>query len=1545
MSTRNTPGTLVYAVTPKTEQCDGIVKEFTVTVNPTPLFTSQPDGSEVCLNGTPNTLEVTFTNGTGTASYQWYVNTTDSNIRGDLITGATANSYDPPASVVGDFFYYAVISFDAGGCNEISSETAKVRVQPQLSIDTDPSSQLICVGGSVSPLNVSYEGGAGTPSYQWYANTTNSNTGGTSIAGATNASYTPTGFDNAGDFYYYVTIALDGDGCNTITSDAYTVSVVLKPSIATQPLASQELCQGVGATELTVVAAGGIGTSYSYQWFKNTSNSVSGGTLINGATASAYNPNTTNVGTFYYYVVVFQDAFACSVVSSVSELKVKQAPVFTTQPENSEVCLNGTPTTLEVAYANGTGVPSYQWYVNTIDSTTGAVPIDGATESSYIPVADALGDLFYYVVMSFDTGGCNEIYSQTAKVRVQPQLTIDSSASNQTICVGGEVDSLEVSYQGGTGSPSYQWYANTTNSNLGGVSIAGATNSSYTPTNFNSVGELYYYVTIASNGVGCSTNTSDVYTVKVTAPPSIFSQPMTSQELCQGSVAMNLSVSATGGTSASYAYQWFQNSSNSAVNGDAITGATEASFTPNTDTVGTFYYYAIVSQSESACDAVSSVSELKVKQVPVFTLQPESSEVCLNGNAATLEVAYANGIGVPNYQWYVNTIDSATGGNPIVGATSSSYNPNADGLGDLFYYAIISFSFGGCAEIISETARVRVSQTPVITSASITTYSGVTFSFDPSSVTGNIVPNNTTYTWSEPTISPINSIVGASSEVIPQSNISQTLENVGVETAVAVYVIIPETPNCIGNSFELEVLVNASINPNTVVKDNSCFQANDGQITTAIQGGVPFEIGAPYLISWTGPNGFVSDAPNLYNLAAGEYEVMIEDKEGFIFKESYTIAEPLLLTIDTIVKKDITCFQANDGVIEVDVQGGTFPYTYNWTTSDGSGLIAGEKNQSSLTAGSYALEVIDKNNCVTSTEYIIAEPDALIIQIANKQNVLCFGYATGSIDVEVTGGNANYTYRWTGPNTFTSNFQDLSSLISGNYELTVTDELGCSKTASVMIEQPSEVRVAVTKTDVSCYGEADGSIALAVSGGVAPYTISWSNFANGFSQNNLTAGTYTATITDANACVVTTEISIERPDFFIETEVTPISCNDGSDGAIHLKLTGGIAPIVVKWSDNATAGLQRNNLPAGTYTVVVQDSGSLQCPIEETFTLVNPPKFTVSSVVTEAIECDIANSGVIDLTVAGGTAPYTFAWSNGAISEDLENIGEGDYAVEITDANGCTLNKQFSVFRQEPLEITFQEETRTNCDLNTVSKRVVPSVSGGFLPYTYQWSAGTLSGVNNEILTTNQKGSYELTITDNKGCTVRKSYEVEEMPEIGTVSYEYSSFSLANFDLLSIKDPIEFTNFSTGDYVSLTWDFGDGTIIENEQSPIHTYDQAGSFTVRLSAKYLDDCVKTFERLLVVTKGYIVMIPTGFTPNGDGYNETIRPSFKGFKSIEMSIYDTWGSLVYFEEGLRLEGWNGINGKYPAQNGSYVLVVKGITFYDKEVVNSSPITLLK
>ena len=1523
----------------------------TIIVNEGPSITTQPVGSEICLDGTANTLEVLTQNGVGTPTYQWYASTTNAYDLTNPIVGATNNTFDPPTNTVGEIFYFVVVSFE-GGCDPIQSSIALVNTVPEPTATAVNPEQTICVDGQAETFTIDLVGGLGNPTYQWFSNTTNTNTGGTAIAGATNNTYDTGVLSTIGVFYYYIEVTLDGIGCDLATSEVFTVHVVQDPVIDTQAIASQEICQNTTLEALEVTASGDANTGdFSYQWFLNTTNSNTGGTAITGANANVYNPDNTTVGSFFYYVVVNQTASGCQVTSAVATIIVNEGPSITTQPVGSEICLDGTANTLEVLTQNGVGTPTYQWYASTTNAYDLTSPIVGATNSTFDPPTNTVGEIFYFVVVSFE-GGCDPIQSSIALVNTVPEPTATAVNPEQTICVDGQAETFTIDLVGGLGNPTYQWFSNTTNTNTGGTAIAGATNNTYDTGVLSTIGVFYYYIEVTLDGIGCDLATSEVFTVHVVQDPVIDTQAIASQEICQNTTLEALEVTASGdANTGDFSYQWFSNTTNSNTGGTAITGANANVYNPDNTTVGSFFYYVVVNQTASGCQVTSAVATIIVNEGPSITTQPVGSEICLDGTANTLEVLTQNGVGTPTYQWYASTTNAYDLTNPIVGATNSTFDPPTNTVGEIFYFVVVSFE-GGCDPIQSSIVLVKVNQIPVIDFAEITIYSEETFVFDPNLVTGNIVPTGTTYTWTTPTSSSPGAILGSSAELSPQTNISQTLENTDIFPVIETYTITPATPSCIGNSFRLEVTVNPKIISNVLVTSNTCFESNDGMITTNITGGVPFTSGTPYLISWTGPNSFTSTASSISNLIAGLYTLRIEDSNGVSITEQYTVTQPDLLTITTDLEKNISCFDGNDGAIEVSISGGTLSYTFNWTTTDGSGIVQGNEDQSGLTAGTYNLELTDANQCVTTQTFMLTEPQAIAINTVLKEDILCFGDATGAIEIAVTGGTPievstgvfDYRYSWTGPNGFTSNNQNISNLVAGTYTIEITDELNCTERAEIILTEPTAIDINYTKTDATCYGATDGSIDVTVTGGRPPYQISWSNLGNGFSQSNLSAGNYTVTIIDENQCEANVTITIEQPIFFIAPIVSPISCNNANDASIDLNLTGGIAPITVSWSDDPSAGVQRNNLGPGTYVVTIIDSDIQQCPIEETFIITNPPAIAVTSIVTDATDCNIENSGSILLDISGGTPPYDFIWNTGQTTKDLNNIPAGDYTVEIRDENDCIEIRQFGIFRQDPINIAFTETLLSDCIANSNTVENTPIVTGGFLPYTYSWSAGITSGVNNETMTTDQSGAYTLTVTDGQGCIETATIQVDVAPT-GTPDFSYSSIALTQYGLISIDDPIQFTNLTTGSYSSFSWDFGDGSPVVNTLNPVHTYDEVGSFRVTLTVVYESGCVLKIGRTLNITLGYSLVLPNAFTPNDDGINDFMRPIHRGFTEIEMSIYDTWGALIYYEKGISLKGWDGLISGSSAENGNYILDVKGLTFYDRVIKERSSITLLK
>jgi len=260
------------------------------------------------------------------------------------------------------------------------------------------------------------------------------------------------------------------------------------------------------------------------------------------------------------------------------------------------------------------------------------------------------------------------------------------------------------------------------------------------------------------------------------------------------------------------------------------------------------------------------------------------------------------------------------------------------------------------------------------------------------------------------------------------------------------------------------------------------------------------------------------------------------------------------------------------------------------------------------------------------------------------------------------------------------------------------------------------------------------------------------------------------------------------------------------------------------------------------------------------------------------------------------------------------------------------------------LEVGVTTQTDFNCATRVVNQSFVAQATGGVPPYQYQWSSGNTSGTNNEIMSTPLNGIVILTVTDDIGCTTSYSVDVDN-PVIGIASFEPTSIGIINYGMFSIGDPIQFESTITGDYISVLWDFGDGTF-STEVSPIHTYlNIKDSYTVTQTVTYPFGCTYTLELQLNVEKGYVLVVPTAFTPNGDTKNDTYKPVAKALKNIQLDIYDTWGSLIYSEKGEVLMGWDGKVKGVNVENGNYYSKVSGETFYGSIVNQNQTFVLIK
>ena len=548
-----------------------------------------------------------------------------------------------------------------------------------------------------------------------------------------------------------------------------------------------------------------------------------------------------------------------------------------------------------------------------------------------------------------------------------------------------------------------------------------------------------------------------------------------------------------------------------------------------------------------------------------------------------------------------------------------------------------------------------------------------------------------------------------------------TTQTIGLLSAGTYTVTVTDASGCTASG-QKSITQSSSFDVNLDARNIACNGGTDGQISAMVMGG-----SAPYAYRWS--NG--STVAVIANLSAIAYTVTVTDASGCTAIKSVTITQPTAVSA-TVGTTAASCGGANGGAT-VTATGGRPGYTYAWTNGATTAAVSG------LSAGAYTVTVTDANGCRTTAIATITSGSALTLTLTSTA-ARCNGAASGSATSTVTGGTQPYTYAWSNGATTAS----ISGVAAGNYLLTVNDAAGCSTSQLATITQPTAIATFFEVTDATCVSA--GKVTATISGGTAPYIYLWSSGATTASLTNLTAGTYSLTITDANGCTktVSTTVNASTAPTATLTSTNP-TCNGGNNGTASVVVTGGTAPFSYAWSNSATSA-SLTGLVAGTYSVTVTDSKGC-VSVVKTANITQPAAVTIT--VSNVVSATCLPIGSVTVVAAGGgSAPFTYLWSNGATTASLTNLAGGNYTVTATDANGC---KNSSV-------VTIPSVTSPNltCTVSITSPITFQGGSGeatavganGRAPYTYRWSNGSTLAVASGLVA----GTYMVTVTDANGC-------------------------------------------------------------------------------------------------------------------------------------------------------------------------------------------------
>ncbi|MHB1178799.1 MAG: T9SS type B sorting domain-containing protein, partial [Daejeonella sp.] len=387
---------------------------------------------------------------------------------------------------------------------------------------------------------------------------------------------------------------------------------------------------------------------------------------------------------------------------------------------------------------------------------------------------------------------------------------------------------------------------------------------------------------------------------------------------------------------------------------------------------------------------------------------------------------------------------------------------------------------------------------------------------------------------------------------------------------------------------------------------------------------------------------------------------------------------------------------------------------------------------------------------------------AVLSATVETLNVSCRGAGDGSITVvNSSGGYGNYEYSISGGLSWQAS-SVFNNLGPGIYNVQVRDALNpaCVQILGsfVAIREAAEplVSAITSQVNIDCFGASTGSVLLFVRGGVAPYSYAWSNGSTSRDLTNVPAGIYTVNITDSYNCVITQTISITQPasPLSISFSKKDVSCFDANNGSIAISSTGGTAPYNYRWNDGRVTK-DISNLNAASYTITVVDSKG--CSISQEIRIDQPAMALSLELTKMNVSCFGGNDGSVRSKVTGGTAPYTYNWSNGQKTSNVSGLTPGNYSVTIFDANGCSVNQIFTI--TQPAAALKASLTIKNTLCKTSSDGSITAIiSGGTSPYKISWkgNAGTTNGISNLLA-----GVYDLMVTDANGCTLTVPAEVK----------------------------------------------------------------------------------------------------------------------------------------------------------------------------------------
>lgn len=576
-----------------------------------------------------------------------------------------------------------------------------------------------------------------------------------------------------------------------------------------------------------------------------------------------------------------------------------------------------------------------------------------------------------------------------------------------------------------------------------------------------------------------------------------------------------------------------------------------------------------------------------------------------------------------------------------------------------------------------------------------------------------------------------------------------------------------------------------------------------------------------------------------------------------------------------IVPTNVSCFGGANGSATASASGATGNFTYSWSPSGAGASIT------NLSASTYTVTATSQNGCTGTASVIITEPSSGISVTTSSTPTNC-GQSTGTATANASGGSGALNYSWSPTGGSASTATNLSV---GTYTVTVTDANSCSASATVTVSALGGPTLSLTSTqDVTCNAGTDGAATVSGSGGSGMLTYTWTpGGLNGATQNSLSSGTYTVSVSDQNNCSNSIQVTINEPPAIQVTAgtITPANCGV-SDGAASVTALGGTGALNYSWSPTGGNSSSATNIPGGSYIVTVTDQSLCTSTLSVVVNTIGGPTVTLNNQTN--VSCFGGSDGSASVTASGGTAPYQYTWSpSGGSAASASGLTAGTYSVAVTDDAGCIGSASVTI--TSPTALTVSANT-TAADCGNSNGSIILNTSGGTAPYSYSWSpsggsASTASGL--------APGTYTATITDALGCQTTTSSNIVTIGDLDIT---------ATPDL-SVIDQGDTVVLTVSGATSYSWSPSSGLSCTNCSSP--TASPALTTTYLVTGSDGSGCTGTATVTIVVNEicGDLY-VPTVFAPNsssGNPENEKLCVYGNCISSLSYSVYDRWGNKVF------------------------------------------------